>query len=125
MTSGLTLSKSTDCAGSVPRPVGARTARRVMTAPAAVTGNVLNAAVPDVDSARVRFSHIGERPHSKHLLVRISDGVSLAVCDTGPRTSEHTVAFPHGLVLTQTPSHPQHPSLLPPCWRSSLCTPSH
>ena len=91
MISGLTLSKSTDCAGSVPRPVGARSARRVMTAPAAVTGNVVNAAVPEVDSAldsaRVRFSHMGERPHSKHLVVRTSDGVSLAVCDTGPRSA--------------------------------------
>jgi hypothetical protein len=59
MISGLTLSKSTDCAGSAPRSVGARTARRVMTAQAAVTDNGLNAAVQDVDSARVRFSHIG------------------------------------------------------------------
>src|SRR5260370_35595270 len=99
MTSGLTLSKSTDCAGSAPRPVGACTARRVMTAPAAVTGNVLNAAVPDVDSARVRFSHIGERPHSKHLVVRTSDGVSLAAGDTGPRPAEATAVCLHGLCL--------------------------
>src|ERR1700691_4283606 len=102
MTRGLALSKSTDCAGSVPRSIGARSARRVMTAPAAITGNVVNAAVPDVDSAGVRFSHIGERPHSKHLVVRTSDGVSLAVCDTGPRTAEHTVVFLHGLCLNQT-----------------------
>src|SRR5271156_137943 len=102
MIRGLALSKSTDCAGSVPRSIGARSARRVMTAPAAVTGNVVNAAVPDVDSAGVRFSHIGERPHSKHLVVRTSDGVSLAVCDTGPRTAEHTVVFLHGLCLNQT-----------------------
>jgi pimeloyl-ACP methyl ester carboxylesterase len=102
MISGLALSKSTDCAGSVPRSIGARSARRVMSAPAAVTGNVVNAAVPDVDSAGVRFSHIGERPHSKHLVVRTSDGVSLAVCDTGPRTAEHTVVFLHGLCLNQT-----------------------
>ena len=73
-----------------------------MTAPAAVTSNVVNAAVPDVDSAGVRFSHIGERPHSKHLVVRTSDGVSLAVCDTGPLTAEHTVVFLHGLCLNQT-----------------------
>src|SRR5258708_6083484 len=112
MTSGLTLSKSTDCAGSVPRPVGARTARRVMTAHAAVTGNVLNAAVPNVDSARVRFSHIGERPHSKHLLVRTSDGVSLAVYDTGSRSAEHTVVFLHGLCLNQTSWNPQITYLL-------------
>jgi pimeloyl-ACP methyl ester carboxylesterase len=102
MISGLALSKSTDCAGSVPRSIGARSARRVMTAPAAVTSNVVNAAVPDVDSAGVRFSHIGERPHSKHLVVRTSDGVSLAVCDTGPLTAEHTVVFLHGLCLNQT-----------------------
>jgi pimeloyl-ACP methyl ester carboxylesterase len=112
MISGLTLSKSTDWAGSVLRPVGARTARRVMTAPAAVTGKVLNAAVPNVDSARVRFSHIGERPHSKHLLVRTSDGVSLAVCDNGPRTAEHTVVFLHGLCLNQMSWKPQISYLL-------------
>jgi pimeloyl-ACP methyl ester carboxylesterase len=86
----------------VPRSVGARTARRVMTAIAAVTGNVVNAAVPDVDSGRVRFSHMGERPCAKHLVVRTSDGVSLAVCDSGPRTAEHTVVFLHGLCLNQT-----------------------
>jgi pimeloyl-ACP methyl ester carboxylesterase len=107
MISGLTRSTSTDCAGPVPRPDEARTARRVMTAPAAVRGNGLNAAVPDVDCARVRFSHIGERPHSKHLLVRTSDGVSLAVCDTGPRSAEHTVVFLHGLCLNQTSWEPQ------------------
>jgi hypothetical protein len=112
MISGLTFSKPMDCAGSVPRPVGARTARRVMTAPAAVTGNVVNAAVPDVDCARVCFSHIGERPHSKHLLVRTSDGVSLAVCDTGPRTAEHTVVLLHGLCLNQTSWEPQITYLL-------------
>src|SRR6202167_2956197 len=102
MTRGLALSKSTDCAGSVPRSIGARSARRVMTAPAAITGNVVNAAVPDVDSAGVRFSHIGERPYPKHQLVRTSDGVRLAVCDTGPRTAEHTVVFLHGLCLNHT-----------------------
>jgi pimeloyl-ACP methyl ester carboxylesterase len=89
-----------------------------MTAPAAVTSNVVNAAVPDVDSARVRFSHIGERPHSKHLLVRISDGVSLAVCDTGPRTAEHTVVFLHGLCLNQTSWERQITYLLRRCGRS-------
>jgi pimeloyl-ACP methyl ester carboxylesterase len=112
MISGLTLSKSTDCAGSVARPVGARSARRVMTAPAVVTGNVLNAAVPHLDSARARFSHTAERPHCRHLVVRTGDGVSLAVCDTGSRTAEHTVVFLHGLCLNQTSWEPQISYLL-------------
>src|ERR1700756_4231841 len=93
MISGLTLFKSTGCAGSVARPVGARSARRAMTTPAVVAGNVVNAAVPDVDCARVRFSHRGERPHCRHLVVRTGDGVSLAVCDTGSRTAAHTLVF--------------------------------
>jgi pimeloyl-ACP methyl ester carboxylesterase len=63
---------------------------------------MINEAAPAVDSALVRFSHIGDRPHPKHLLVRTCDGVRLAVCDTGPRTAEHTVVFLHGLCLNQT-----------------------
>jgi pimeloyl-ACP methyl ester carboxylesterase len=71
-----------------------------MTAPATVPG-ILNGAAPAVDSAVVRFSHIGDRPWAKHPLVRTSDGVRLAVCDTGPRSAEHTVVFLHGLCLNQ------------------------
>jgi pimeloyl-ACP methyl ester carboxylesterase len=84
MISGQTLSKS----------------RRARTAPATVPG-ILNGAAPAVDSAVVRFSHIGDRPCPKHPLVRTSDGVRLAVCDTGPRSAEHTVVFLHGLCLNQ------------------------
>jgi pimeloyl-ACP methyl ester carboxylesterase len=61
-----------------------------------------NEVAPAVDSALVRFSHIGDRPHPKHPLVRTCDGVRLAVCDTGPHTAEHTVVFLHGLCLNQT-----------------------
>jgi pimeloyl-ACP methyl ester carboxylesterase len=57
---------------------------------------------PVVDSAHVRFSHIGDRPCPRHPLVRTSDGVRLAVCDTGRRTADHTVVFLHGLCLNQT-----------------------
>src|ERR1700741_751215 len=102
MISGLTLSKSTDCAGCVPRPDEARMARRVMTAPATLPCDLLNEHAPAMDCACVRFSHIGERPHAKHLVVRTSDGVSLAVCESGSRTAEHTVVFLHGLCLNQT-----------------------
>jgi len=84
MISGQTLSKS----------------RRGTAAPAAIPG-ILNGAVPAVDSAVVRFGHIGDRPRPKHPLVRTSDGVRLAVCDTGPRSAEHTVVFLHGLCLNQ------------------------
>ncbi|MDT5049741.1 MAG: hypothetical protein QOG75_5639, partial [Mycobacterium sp.] len=70
-----------------------------MTAPATVPRNLLNEAAPAVDSALVRFSRMGDRPYLKHRLVRTSDGVRLAVCDTGPRTAEHTVVFLHGLCL--------------------------
>jgi pimeloyl-ACP methyl ester carboxylesterase len=45
---------------------------------------------------------MGDRPRPKHPLVRTSDGVRLAVCDTGPRTAEHTVVFLHGLCLNRT-----------------------
>jgi pimeloyl-ACP methyl ester carboxylesterase len=62
----------------------------------------VNQAAPAGDSGAVRFSHVGERPYSKHLLVRTSDGVSLAVHDTGLRNAEHTVVFLHGLCLNQT-----------------------
>src|ERR1700751_4014183 len=58
--------------------------------------------VPAYDSAVVRISDIGDRTHAKHLLVKTVDGVSLAVCDTGPRTAEHTVVFLHGLCLDRT-----------------------
>jgi pimeloyl-ACP methyl ester carboxylesterase len=73
-----------------------------MTVPATVPGNVLSRAMPASDSAVVRVSDIRDRPHAKHLLVRTVDGVSLAVCDTGPRTAEHTVVFLHGLCLDRT-----------------------
>jgi pimeloyl-ACP methyl ester carboxylesterase len=73
-----------------------------MTAPAPVSSNLLNEAAPAVDSGRARFSHLGDPPCPKHQLVRTSDGVRLAVCDTDPRTAEHTVVFLHGLCLSQT-----------------------
>jgi pimeloyl-ACP methyl ester carboxylesterase len=73
-----------------------------MTAPAILASDLLVEPAPAVDSARVRFSHIGERSHTKHLLVRTGDGVSLAVCDTGSRTAVHTVVFLHGLCLDQS-----------------------
>ena len=85
-----------------PAPSPGPATRCVMTAPATLPCDLLNEHAPAMDSARVRFSHIGERPHSKHLMVRTSDGVSLAVCDIGPRTAEHTVVFLHGLCLNQT-----------------------
>ncbi len=75
---------------------------RVMTAPATVPGNLLNRGAPAVDSARVRFRDMGDRSYPKHPPVRTSDGVRLAVSDTGPRTAEHTVIFLHGLCLNQT-----------------------
>ena len=79
MLNGQTLSKS----------------RRLMTVPATVPGNLLSQATPASDS-------IDDRRCAKHLLVRTVDGVSLAVCDTGPRTAEHTVVFLHGLCLDRT-----------------------
>ena len=103
MISGQTLSKRKDSARPDPCPVPALTTRRVMTAPARVPRNLLNEAAPAVDSVFVRFSHIGDRPYSKHRLVRTSDGVRLAVRHTGPRTAEHTVVFLHGLC----PNHPR------------------
>jgi pimeloyl-ACP methyl ester carboxylesterase len=102
MLSGQTLSKPNDLARPALRLVPARTARRVMTAPDRVPRNLLNEAAPAVDSARVRFSHRSDRPYRKHRVVRTSDGVRLAVCDTGPRTAEHTVVFLHGLCLNHT-----------------------
>jgi pimeloyl-ACP methyl ester carboxylesterase len=98
--SGQTLSRPKDLATLAPRLVP--TTRRVMTAPATVPGSLLNAAAPTVDSAVVRFRHIGDQRYPKHPLVRTGDGVRLAVCDTGPRTAEHTVVFLHGLCLNQT-----------------------
>jgi pimeloyl-ACP methyl ester carboxylesterase len=107
MISGQILSKSEDFIGSAARLAGALKIRRVMTGQAAVTGNLLNVAGPAVDSAVVRISNEGERTYCKHLLVRTSDGVSLAVYDTGPRSAEHTVVFLHGLCLNQTSWNPQ------------------
>ena len=102
MTSGQTLSKPKDFARPAPGLVAALTTRRVMTAPATVPRNLLNEPAPAVDSAVVRFSHGGDRPYPEHRLVRTGDGVRLAVCDTGPRTAEHTVVFLHGLCLNHT-----------------------
>lgn len=79
MLNGQTLSKS----------------RRLMTMPATVPGNLLSQAAPASDSTN-------HRRYGKHLLVRTVDGVSLAVCDTGPRTAEHTVVFLHGLCLDRS-----------------------
>ena len=101
MISGQTRSKPKDFTRPVLRLVPGTTPRRVMTAPTTGPGNLFNEAAPAVDSVRRRFGHI-DRPYAKHLLVRTNDGVSLAVCDTGPRTAEHTVVFLHGLCLNQT-----------------------
>jgi len=73
-----------------------------MTAPAMLPCDLRNEDAPALYSAKVRLSHIGDRPYPKHPLVTTSDGVRLAVCDTGPRTAEHTVVFLHGLCLNQT-----------------------
>jgi pimeloyl-ACP methyl ester carboxylesterase len=73
-----------------------------MTAPGMVPSSLPNGAAPAVDSAVVRFSHLGERPCPKHPLVVTSDGVRLAVYDIGPRSAEHTVVFLHGLCLDRT-----------------------
>jgi pimeloyl-ACP methyl ester carboxylesterase len=102
MINGQTLSRPRDFTGLVPRIVPARTTRRLMIAPARVPNNLLNETASAVDSALVHFSHISDRPYRKHPLVRTSDGVRLAVCDTGPRTAEHTVVFLHGLCLNHT-----------------------
>jgi pimeloyl-ACP methyl ester carboxylesterase len=107
MISGQILSKSEDFIGSAARLAGALKIRRVMSGQAAVTGNLLNVVGPAVDSAVVRIGDEGERTYCKHLLVRTSDGVSLAVYDTGPRSAEHTVVFLHGLCLNQTSWNPQ------------------
>jgi pimeloyl-ACP methyl ester carboxylesterase len=73
-----------------------------MTAPGTVRNNRLHEAAPVVDSALVHVRRRGNLPYPKHPLVRTSDGVRLAVCDTGPRTAEHTVVFLHGLCLNHT-----------------------
>src|SRR5246127_937925 len=57
---------------------------------------------PDARLAAPRVSHMGDRSYPKYPVVRTSNGVRLAVCDTGPRTAEHTVVFLHGLCLNQT-----------------------
>jgi pimeloyl-ACP methyl ester carboxylesterase len=100
MLDGQTLPKPKDV--TAPRLVPALRTWRVTTAPVRASSNRLSEAAPAVGSALVRFCHISDRPYRKHLLVRTSDGVSLAVCDTGRRTAEHTVVFLHGLCLNQT-----------------------
>jgi pimeloyl-ACP methyl ester carboxylesterase len=100
MLSGQTLSKPNDF--TAPRLVPALAAPRVTTVPVRAPRNFLNQAAPAVDSALVRFCHISDRPYRKHRLVRTSDGVRLAVWDSGPRTAEHTVVFLHGLCLNHT-----------------------
>jgi pimeloyl-ACP methyl ester carboxylesterase len=88
MISGQTFSKPKDFTGPAARPVPTPT-------------------TPAIESAVVRFSHIGAQRYPKHLLVSTRDRVSLAVCDTGPRSAEHTVLFLHGLCLDQTSWDPQ------------------
>jgi pimeloyl-ACP methyl ester carboxylesterase len=100
MLDGQTLPKPNDF--TAPRLVPAVTTWRVTTAPVRVPSNRLSEAAPAVDSALVRFCHASDRPYRKHRLVRTSDGVRLAVCDTGPRNAEHTVVFLHGLCLNQS-----------------------
>jgi pimeloyl-ACP methyl ester carboxylesterase len=100
MLSGQTLSNPKDFTALRLAPT--LTTPRVTTAPGTVPSNVQNEAAPAVDSALVRFCHTSDRPYRKHRLVRTSDGVRLAVCDTGPRTAEHTVVFLHGLCLNHT-----------------------
>jgi pimeloyl-ACP methyl ester carboxylesterase len=87
--------------GSAPRRGPDGTAR-VVTAPAIFASDLLVEAGSAVEAERRRSSHMGERPHTKHLLVRTSDGVSLAVSDTGSPTAVHTVVFLHGLCLDQS-----------------------
>src|SRR5260370_19979997 len=72
-----------------------------MTAPTTLPSDLQNNAAPAVAFGRVRFRHRSGRPCARQLLVRTGDGVSLAVCDTGPRMAEHTVVFLHGLCLNQ------------------------
>ena len=103
MRSGQTLSESGGIMGSTARVAGPQPA---------VTGSLLNVVAAAVDSAVGGISPKAERPYAKHLLVRTSDGVSLAVCDTGPRSAEHTVVFLHGLCLNQTSWEPQITHLL-------------
>ena len=99
VTSSQTQSRPKDLATLASRLVS--TTPRVMTAPAMVPGSLLNAAAPTVDPAVVRSRHISDQRYPKHPMVRTADGVRLAVCDTGPRTAEHTVVFLHGLCLNQ------------------------
>ena len=73
-----------------------------MTAPTIFASDLLVEAGSAVEAERRRSSHMSERPHTKHLLVRTSDGVSLAVSDTGSPTAVHTVVFLHGLCLDQS-----------------------
>lgn len=82
MISGQTLSKSKDFASSAAGPVPTLT-------------------IPAIDSTVVHFTHIADRRNPEHPLVSTRDGVQLAVCDTGPRSAEHTVVFLHGLCLSQ------------------------
>jgi pimeloyl-ACP methyl ester carboxylesterase len=100
MLDGQTLPKPKDF--TVPRLVPALTTWRVATTPVRVPSNRLSEAAPAVDSALVHFCRTSDPPNRQHRLVRTSDGVSLAVCDTGPRNAEHTVVFLHGLCLSQS-----------------------
>jgi pimeloyl-ACP methyl ester carboxylesterase len=100
MLDGQTLPKPKDF--TVPRLVPALTTWRVATTPVRVPSNRLSEAAPAVDSALVHFCRTSDPPNRQHRLVRTSDGVSLAVCDTGPRNAEHTVVFLHGLCLNQS-----------------------
>jgi pimeloyl-ACP methyl ester carboxylesterase len=86
---------------TAPRLVPALTTWRVTTTPVRVPSNRPSEAAPAVDSAVVRFCRTIDRPYRQHRLVRTSDGVRLAVCDTGPRNAEHTVVLLHGLCLNQ------------------------
>jgi pimeloyl-ACP methyl ester carboxylesterase len=83
MISGQTLSKPKDFPG-----------------PAA--GLVPALTTPAAGSEVARLNDIRDRRDPKHPLVSTRDGVPLAVCDSGPRTAEHTVVFMHGLCLDQT-----------------------
>src|ERR1700730_7144592 len=67
---------------------------------------------PDARLAAPRVSHIGDRSYPKYPVVRTSNGVRLAVCDTGPRTAEHTVVFLHGLCLNEPRWDLKIPSLM-------------
>jgi pimeloyl-ACP methyl ester carboxylesterase len=102
MISGQTLSKPTGSTHPALRPVAALTTRRVISASGTVPSDLFDGAAPPVDPAVVGISQVGNRPRRKSRSVKTSDGVRLAVYDTGPRTAEHTVVFLHGLCLDHT-----------------------